>query len=271
MPDTVTAPSQQAQTGRNPHGSFIWYELLTTDADAAGKFYSDVIGWDAKSAGMPGVDYRLFSVNGQDVAGHMSLPAGAADMGMRPGWFGYVGVDDVDAAVSAIEAAGGSVLMPAMDLDGVGRMAFVADPQHVPFYIMRGASDEASGSFGQQVGRCCWNELSSADQSAALAFYTAQFGWEQGDSMPMGEQGDYVFVNHGDGMIGAVMPAACDAGLPMWRYYFQIPDIDAAAARVSAGGGTVQSGPHQIPGGDYMIVAADPQGATFGAVGPRKA
>lgn len=255
----------------NTHGSFIWYELLTTDADAAAAFYGEVIGWDAAPAGVPGVDYRLFSMGGQDVAGHMNIPGEGAEMGMRPGWHGFIGVDDVDAAVAAIDAEGGAVMMPAMDIEGVGRMALVTDPQHVPFYVMRGESDEPSGSFGQKVGHCCWNELSAADQASALSFYTRQFGWEQGDSMPMGEMGDYVFLNHGGEMIGAVMPAPCDSGLPMWRFYFQVPDIDVAAAKVVEAGGTVREGPHEIPGGDYMIVATDPQGALFGAVGPRKA
>ena len=29
----------------NKHGDFIWYELLTSDADAAQRFYGDVVGW----------------------------------------------------------------------------------------------------------------------------------------------------------------------------------------------------------------------------------
>ncbi len=31
---------------RNPHGTPIWYELLSTDADASKVFYDSVIGWD---------------------------------------------------------------------------------------------------------------------------------------------------------------------------------------------------------------------------------
>jgi predicted enzyme related to lactoylglutathione lyase len=88
----------------NPHGSFVWYELLTTDAAAASGFYGDVIGWAARDAGVPGVDYRLFSNKGQDVAGHMTIPQGAPAQ-MRPGWLGYVGVDDVDAAVRSCSNA----------------------------------------------------------------------------------------------------------------------------------------------------------------------
>ena len=255
----------------NTHGSFIWYELLTTDADAAAAFYGEVIGWDAAPAGVAGVDYRLFSAAGQDVAGHMNIPDEGAEMGMRPGWHGFIGVDDVDAAVAAIEAEGGGVIMPAMDIEGVGRMALLTDLQHVPFYVMRGASDEASTSFAAQLGHCVWNELSAADQDAALSFYTAQFGWEKGEAMPMGDRGNYVFLHHGGEMIGAVMRDAGDGPLPMWRFYFAVPDIDVAAAAVASAGGTLGLGPHPIPGGDFKLVATDPQGALFGAVGPRKA
>lgn len=273
MSDTLTAESPATeQTGRNPHGSFIWYELLTSDPDAAARFYGDVIGWTAADSGQPGMDYRLFSANGTAVAGHMKLPQGAAEAGMRPVWLGYIGADDVDAAVEGITRAGGTVRMAAMDVAGVGRMAMVADPQGVGFYVMRGDSDEPSPAFaaGMKPGHCCWNELATTDPEAALAFYTGEFGWERGDAMPMGEMGEYRFINHNGGMIGAVMRNPADGPPPLWHFYFYVPDIDDAAAKVRAGGGTVHAGPHEIPGGDFMIVATDPQGALFGAVGPRK-
>lgn len=273
MSETLIAESPTTeQTGRNAHGSFIWYELLTSDPDAAAFFYSDLIGWTAAGAGQSGVDYRIFSADGVGVAGHMKLPQGAADAGMRPVWLGYIGVDDVDRTVDGITRAGGAVHMPAMDMEGVGRMAMVADPQGVSFYVMRGASDEPSTSFvaAMKPGHCCWNELATTDPDAALAFYTSRFGWEKGDAMPMGELGEYRFINHNGGMIGAVMSNPADGPPPLWHFYFYVPDIDQAAAKVEAGGGKIQQGPHEIPGGDFMIVATDPQGALFGAVGPRK-
>jgi predicted enzyme related to lactoylglutathione lyase len=254
---------------RNPHGSFIWYELLTPDPDAAAAFYGEVIGWTAAGAGQAGIDYRLFSAGGNPVAGHMKLPEGAGEAGMRPGWLGYIGVDDVDSAVSGIEGAGGKVHMPAMDLEGVGRIALVADPQGVPFYVMRGARDEASDSFDPiKPGHCSWNELSTPDQAGALDFYTRQFGWEAGDVMPMGEMGGYQFINHGGGMIGAMMTNP--PGMPEgWRFAFGVRDIDEAAAKILAAGGTVHHGPIEVPGGDRVVMASDPQGARFMAVGPR--
>ncbi|HEY0625379.1 MAG TPA: VOC family protein [Allosphingosinicella sp.] len=255
---------------RNTHGSFIWYELLTSDPDAAARFYGDVIGWRAENANQPGMDYRFFYAGHEGIAGHMKLPLEAADAGARPVWLGYIGVEDVDETVAGIEAAGGRVQMPAMDIEGVGRMAMVADAQGIPFYVMRGFSDQPSTSFGNEPGHCAWNELSTSDQDGALTFYTSLFGWEKGDAMPMGEMGDYQFINLGGEMIGAIMRAPAEGPPPMWRYYFQVEDIDASTASVTAGGGTVHHGPHEIPGGNFMIIASDPQGAMFGAVGPRK-
>src|SRR3546814_8208248 len=71
---------------------------------------------------------------------------------------------------------------------------------------MRGDGEEASTAFaGMTPGHCRWNELVTSDQAAALDFYIDQFGWEKGDAMPMGEAGDYRFIDHHGEMIGAVM------------------------------------------------------------------
>ena len=58
---------------------------------------------------------------------------------------------------------------------------------------------------------------------------------------------------------------------PRWCYYIGVADIDMAAAKITAGGGHIIDGPHEIPGGEFSIQARDPQGAAFGLVGPRVA
>jgi hypothetical protein len=52
--------------------------------------------------------------------------------------------------------------------------------------------------------------------------------------------------------------------IPTWIYYFTVDDINAAKARVEAAGGQVLNGPHQVPGGRWMLQGLDPQGAVFG-------
>jgi uncharacterized protein len=255
----------------NRHGDFIWYELLTTDPTAAAKFYGAVIGWQMRSADGPaGGGYRIFGIGGADVAGVMAIEQDVHGSTMRPGWLGYVGVDDVDAASTQIVQSGGVQHVPPTDIPGVGRFAMVADPQGVVFYVMRGSVEGESTSFSQtRTGHCHWNELATSDPAAALAFYAARFGWEKGDSMPMGEMGDYQFITHHGETIGAVMRHMAGGPPPAWAFYFGVENIDVAARAVPDNGGTIHYGPAEVPGGVYIIVASDPQGAMFGLVGPR--
>ncbi len=58
---------------------------------------------------------------------------------------------------------------------------------------------------------------------------------------------------------------------PAWNFYFGVAGIDAAAEAMSGAGGTIHHGPAEVPGGVFIIVGGDPQGATFGLVGPRRA
>jgi uncharacterized protein len=263
----------------NQHGDFIWYELMTSDADAASDFYGKVVGWTSTSSGQSGMDYRFFSSgDGSDpkdgVGGYMAITEDMAAGGARPSWVGYIAVDDVDASAESIKAAGGAIFMPPMDLDGVGRMAMVADPQGAPFYVMKGASDETSHSFAAtepKIGHCAWNELSTSDPEAAKAFYAAQFGWSKDGELDMGPMGKYEFLKaSGDRFaLGAVMPKMPEMPVSMWSFYFRVPDIDAAAETVKANGGTILVEAMEIPGGEFSLNVMDPQGAAFGLVGPR--
>ncbi len=253
----------------DPEGMPIWYELMTSDAEGAEIFYADLVGWTVAPA--PGNDaafrgYRILTApDGQTVGGLMTLPKGAP---MKPGWFGYVGVPDVDAKADAIKQLGGIVHIGPMDIPGVGRFAFVADPQGMCFYIMRDNSPEPSKAFGMNAGHCGWNELVTKDHAAALDFYGRLFGWENKETMTMGEMGDYCFVDHAGQRLGAFMTAG--PGWPTrWSYYFNVPSIDAAVEKIRNGGGAVTQGPHSVPGGMRIVLGTDPQGAAFALVGGR--
>lgn len=257
---------------RNHHGTPVWYELMTDDPDAAQAFYAEAIGWHAADSGTPGMDYRIFAQpHGSAIAGLMKRPEGAAPAR----WLIYFGVNDVDTAVAETQAAGGDVWMPAMTMPGVGRLALVGDPERNPFYVMHGEPDEPSTAFvayqaGDKPAPGCgvWNELTTRDQGAAMAFYGRVLGLRQEGGMPMGDLGEYSFIHAGSDCIGATMRAQPDWPLG-WQPYFLVDDIDAAAARITGAGGRIMQAPDPIPGGDYSMVAADPAGVRFGLVGSR--
>ncbi|PTS90116.1 VOC family protein [Sphingomonas sp. HMWF008] len=271
----------------NHHGDFIWYELITPDPDGARAFYETVVGWRIDAAGGGPIDYRMIASANGPVAGLMPLTPQMQEGGARPGWLGYVSVDDVDAMARSIADGGGAVQMGPWDMPGVGRMALVADPHGAPFYILKPTPpadnpDATSLSFSYDMprpGHCAWNELASDDPAAALPFYAQRFGWVKDDEMDMGPLGKYEFLRHagrapdgsppGHGMLGAVMPKLPEMPASAWTYYFRVPDIDVAVAAITDNGGSIVQPPIEIPGGDFSMVGVDPQGATFALVGSR--
>ena len=257
----------------NPAGSFIWYELMTADASASAEFYAGLLGWR-----MDG-DPHYLHINASEgmVGGMLQLTPDMTSGGARPAWVAYINVEDVDRGLAAIEAQGGRVLMPARDMENVGRFAMVADPQGAPFYVMRPTPpadrpDEPSNAFAAERpmrGHCAWNELSTTDPAAAWRFYGELFGWAKDGEMDMGDLGQYEFIRHGGHMIGAIMPKMPQMPVSAWTFYFRVADIDAAASYIKDRGGTLLMEPVEIPGGDYSLNAMDGQGAAFGLVGPR--
>src|ERR1700753_1131186 len=98
------------------NGDFIWHELRTSDAQGATDFYTHVVGWQTAPSGDPGgVPYTILTSQGVGVAGLMGLTPDMVAGGMKPGWVGFIGVDDVDAYAKRVEQAGGKLECPAMD------------------------------------------------------------------------------------------------------------------------------------------------------------
>lgn len=261
-----------ADSGPSLRGSFTWHELMTTDREAAQAFYGPLLCWQFDAGEVAGRSYAVILANGVPVGGMLGLDAAMHQGGAGPVWVGYVAVAALDAAAAQVRAGGGQVLMDGMAIPGLGRFALIGDPDGVPLYLMEydTAPPGPPATFPPPPGTCAWNELAARHPDAAIAFHTGLFGWRQEGDMPMGELGSYRFLHHDAAMIGAVMPVAGREAKPGWTFYFVVPDIDAAAAAVRAGGGEVTEEPGEIPGGSFSLVARDPEGARFGLVGPRR-
>ncbi|MEY4760574.1 MAG: hypothetical protein RLZZ200_430 [Pseudomonadota bacterium] len=258
-------------------GSFIWYELMTSDANAAAAFYGAVVGWKIGGpAGVPGaMDYRMIQrSDGGNAGGVLQLSGDMLAHGAKPVWLAYLQVADVDAAISGIVADGGRLIMPRSDLP-IGSIAMVADPMGTAFYVMApipppGQPDATSDVFDPRLPqRIRWNELPSPDLARAKAFYAKHFGFEFNEVMPMGPMGDYCFIDRGGVRLGAVMQKPAESPSSSWLFYFGVASVLAAESAIRANGGTVMRGAHEVPGGDWIVIAADPQGAMFGVVGPK--
>jgi predicted enzyme related to lactoylglutathione lyase len=249
--------------------SFVWYELLSTDVVAARAFYGNVVGWETQDVPMPGMTYSLLLAGETQVGGMMTMPKADHDAGLKPFWAGYIEVDDCDAAASKLQRLGGKIHSPPADIPNVGRFAVAADPRGALFNLFK---PQQSGQRGisNAPGQVGWHELHSKDWQKAFDFYREMFGWQKGDSVDMGPIGTYQLFTINGIASGGMFNSPGVTATPYWLMYFNVPDIDSALRRIADGGGRIMMGPHQVPGGNWIVQGADPQGALFALSSERK-
>jgi predicted enzyme related to lactoylglutathione lyase len=244
-------------------GRPLWYELMTTDMKAAQAFYNAVIGWTSSPFQGAPQPYATFNRSAEaPVAGVMTTPEG---VNAPPFWAMYVGVPNVEEAVVRIRQLGGGEASPAIDIPNVGRMQMMKDPQGAAFYIYEPASSEQPPEAAPAIGEASWHELMTTDAPAAMKFYSQVFGWQPNEPVDMGPIGMYYMFSRPHGMIGGMMnkPPEMANVPPNWQIYFRVPDINVAVERIKANGGTILNGPMEVPGGDWVLNAMDPQGGAF--------
>lgn len=119
--------------------AFPWHELYVKDADSGVRFYTEALGFGTQEMDMgPMGTYKMLTYNGTAVAGVM--PTDNPEMqNVPPHWAAYLSVDDVDARVAKVVELGGTVVVPAMDVPTVGRMALIADPQGAHLWLYKHA------------------------------------------------------------------------------------------------------------------------------------
>lgn len=250
--------------------SFFWYELMTSDVPAAEEFYKQVVGWNTESFAASEMGYIIVKAGENGVGGMMTLPESAKQMGAGPAWLGYIKVDDVDAQSDAVKSAGGAVYQPPRDLPGgVGRMSVLADPQGAVFMMMRPEGPDMPPVAPMTPGHVGWSEYMGDDWGKAFDFYSGLFGWTKDQAVDMGEMGVYQLVAADGAPIAGMMNRPPDVPVN-WGFYFIVEGIDAAAQRVTNNGGKLLMGPMEVPGGQWVVNCADPQGAYFGLLSSTK-
>ena len=245
------------------NGRIVWYELLTSDMDAAKKFYTKVVGWTTQPFEGSPTPYEMWvRPGGGSIGGVMPIPEG---MNFPPHWVMYIAVPNLDAAIAKVQQLGGSTLSPPIDIPTVGRLRTMKDAQGAMFSLIEPAPQSPDMPENPpEVGAVSWHELYTTDAAAAMTFYSDMFGWKQTQAMDMGPMGKYyIFGRKFD--LGGMMnkPPEMAQAPPFWGFYFRVTDLPQAIERVKAGGGKILNGPMEVPGGDEVVNCMDPQGAAF--------
>ena len=252
------------RTTRWPEGVPCWTDVSSPDVAGSRSFYESVLGWSFQESGDEYGGYVLALADGKPVAGIAPLQGDQ----VRPAWTLYLASDDADATAAAVSEAGGTVMVPPMDVGPLGRMLIASDPAGGVFGAWS-AGEHIGAGLVNEPGAMGWEDLRSTDPDAARAFYGKVFGYDfqaleaagpdyttfhlAGDPAPLGGMG---------GMFGA------PEGTPShWLVYFGAPDVDAATASVASSGGQVLAPGFDTPYG-RMSAVVDPVGAVFWLVRP---
>jgi predicted enzyme related to lactoylglutathione lyase len=231
-----------------PPGTFSWAELVTSDADAAKGFYTEVFGWGYRDSPVgDGLLYSTALLGGQAVAA--LYPAD-----QPPHWNSYVTVASADETAARAGELGGSVTAEPFDVLDVGRMAVIADPTGAALCIWEPRA-HIGASLVNGPGLLTWNDLITPDPDAAAEFYGGLFGWT---FLEIPNSGGYRVVQNDGRSNGGMMSR--EGMPPAWLPYFGHADLEGLLVRAHA-----LSEPVAVPAGRFAVFA-DPQGAVFAAL-----
>jgi len=240
----------------------VWADLSSSDAEASREYYGKLFGWKIEVSPDPQYGgYAIAKIGDKDVAGigpQMSPDAPTA-------WTVYIGSHDAADTAKKIEAGGGKVVVPPMEVGDQGSMVILQDPSGAHLGVWQ-AKAMAGARLTGAPNTMVWAELNSRGVDKAVPFYKKVFGWGEKKS-PMGEnQGDYTeFQISGQSVAGGMeMNPMVPAQVPSyWLVYFGVDDVDKAFKKATEAGGKELLAPQDYPGGRFAIVS-DPQGAAFG-------
>lgn len=247
-------------TAKFPPGTPNWIDLGTTDVPGATAFYGELFGWTVEDLGPDAGGYGFIRQGGKQVAGI----GPATDPVRGTSWAVYFATDNADENAAKVEANGGKVIVPPMDVMDQGRMAVFIDPSGAYFSVWQPGEHKGAELVGEH-GSLVWVELYTSDIGTAKGFYPAVLPITARD-IEVGPGTSYTLLEVGDKSVAGAMQVEGDAQPPHWSVYFAVDDRDATADMAVRLGGT-ELMRDDAPPGDLAILT-DPQGGTFCIIKP---
>lgn len=248
-----------------PPGTPCWIDISVPDLDAAKEFYGAIFGWSFVDSGAEFGHYNICQVGDRPAAAIGPLQYD----GQSSSWTVYLASDDADATAKLITDNGGTVVAPAMDIPGSGRMVIAQDPQGAAFGVWQAAGMHGAGVY-MEPGSLVWTDVRTTDPKAGRAFYSEIFDYHY---EPMeGGPADYTMIRfdgaRNDESVGGIggMSGAPAGAPPHWLPYFIVADADVAATTATTAGGSLPGEGFDSSWGK-MAPITDPFGATFMVLG----
>jgi predicted enzyme related to lactoylglutathione lyase len=247
-----------------PVGAPIWFDLMSGDPAAAADFYRAIFGWEVEGPAQPEFGgYQNFLRNGKRVAGLVpAMPGGAANV-----WSVYLHTEDAAATVGAVEAAGGSVMVPPMAVGDMGSMMVAVDTAGAVIGFWQPGTHAGFTEWGEH-GTPYWFECQSKNYEKSVAFYPEVIGARLeeigtgGDPAAIGPD-RYSQVIVGESAYSGIMDSAklFPAEVPsFWQVYVMVDDVAATVALAGSLGAEILMPGEETPYGTLAAIK-DPLGA----------
>jgi len=243
-----------------PLGAPCWIDLTTSDIDRAQDFYATVFGWTYESTGPEYGGYINAARDGHRVAG---LMANRGEIQSPDNWATYFHTADINATMSAVTGAGGSVCMGPMEVPAKGYMGVATDPSSAFFGLWQPLEHRGFEVMGE-AGSPVWHQLTTRDLRAAVDFYREVLGWRT-EQVSDTDEFRYTTASFDDQQLLGVMDGSSflPEGVPShWTIFFGAEDVDETLQVIGDNGGAVVRAAEDTPYG-RLAAATDPTGVIF--------
>ncbi|MCR5977669.1 VOC family protein [Gordonia jinghuaiqii] len=247
-----------------PSGAPIWFDLMSSDTAKAEDFYGQIFGWEAETPNEEFGGYRNFYKNGKRVAGLSPTMEGAGPPNI---WSVYLHAEDAEATAKAVEAAGGSIMVPPMAIGDEGTMMVAVDTAGAVIGFWQPGTHQGYAEYGDH-GTPYWFECQSKDYAKSLDFYRTVLGARieevgtGGDPDAVGPD-NYGQIFYGDLSYAGIMDAAkmFPPEVPsFWQLYITVDDVAASVKQAETLGAEILMPGEDTPWGTLAAIK-DPLGA----------
>lgn len=245
-------------------GQPYWVDVSAPDVPGTVEFYHQLFGWQAEDMGEESGHYTIMSHQGESVG---AIGPSYAE-GTKPAWTVYFKVSDAHATTKAIEAAGGTVRVPPMDVFDQTTLAQFTDTSGADFAISQPKKHQGAQKWGE-LGSVSWVELDTRDTKAALPLYRSVFGWTESAVDMNGNQYTLLTAAGGGEPFGGAYTMTDEipeSTKPHWMVFFEVADCDASHDKAKLLGAGVLMPPTTVQRAGRFAVLTDPNGAQFAVI-----
>jgi len=248
--DNLRLPAISKSSGHQQTGSFVWFDLVTSDRAKARTYYEKLFGWKiSKAAGEE--DYDLITHRGTLIGGIAEIKGEEQAV-----WLGSLSIPDMQKAIAKVKQLGGKVLEPVQKVDDRGVIAIVEDNMGAAFVLLdTGSRDPAVRSV--RAGDWLWTDLFTTDIAKSGKFYKELVGLQPKTVSGTKKNQINLLTLNGKKKSGMVK-IPWKHVTPTWLPYIQVKNLTSTMKRSVQLGGQLF---FKFKGGAILL---DPTGAAFG-------